>query len=113
VDPSRTGPFHVDEAALLDPDEQRVDGALCDVGEALSPQPRRDLVAVRGPQGQDREDDALEDSFKHFSYLLAHGRLFLLPNVTYYRYIVTLNSGRASPQRTHPSKALHHRSSVA
>ena len=29
--------LHVDEAALLDPDEQRVDGALGDVGEALSP----------------------------------------------------------------------------
>ena len=39
--------LHVDEAALLDPDEQRVDGALGDVGEALLAQPRRDLVAVR------------------------------------------------------------------
>jgi hypothetical protein len=26
---------HVDEAALLDPDQQRVDGALGDVGETL------------------------------------------------------------------------------
>ena len=41
--------LHVHEAALLDPDEQRVDGALDDVGEALLAQPRRDLVAVRRP----------------------------------------------------------------
>ena len=40
--------LHIDEASLLDPDEQRVDGALGDIGETLFPQPRRDLVAVRG-----------------------------------------------------------------
>src|SRR5262245_46728189 len=49
--------LHVDEPALLAPDEQRVDRALGDVGEALISQPRRDLVAVRGPAGQDREND--------------------------------------------------------
>ncbi|MGK5676655.1 hypothetical protein ACSNOB_27905 [Micromonospora sp. URMC 106] len=32
------------------------DGALGDVGEALIPQSRRNLVAVRGSAGQDRED---------------------------------------------------------
>jgi hypothetical protein len=48
--------LHVDEAAQLDSDEQRVDGALGDVGEALIPQPSRDLVAVRGPAGQNREE---------------------------------------------------------
>ena len=59
--------------SLLDPDEQRVDGSFCDVGEALIPQPRRDLVAVRGPTGQDREDDALQRPFEHLRFLLAHG----------------------------------------
>src|SRR5208283_5456457 len=38
--------LHVDEAALLDPDEQGVDGPFGDVGEARLPQPCRDLVAV-------------------------------------------------------------------
>src|SRR4029453_8750059 len=68
----RRDPLHVDEAALLDPDQQRIDGALGDVGEALLPQPRRDLVAVRGPAGQDREDDALQDPLEHLRHLLAH-----------------------------------------
>src|SRR6476469_3124088 len=40
--------LHVDEAALLDPDQQGVDRALGNVGEPLIAQPRRDLVAVRG-----------------------------------------------------------------
>lgn len=47
---------------LLDPDEQRVDGALGDVGEALLAQPGGDLVAVCGLGEQDREDDALQRS---------------------------------------------------
>src|SRR5262245_16193802 len=51
--------LHVDEASLLDPDEERVDRSLGDVGEALRPQPRCDLVAVGGPHGQGCEDDAL------------------------------------------------------
>src|SRR5262245_43267695 len=67
--------LNVDEASLLDPDEQRVDSALGDVGEALSPQPRGDLVAVSGSHGQDREDDPLQDSLKHFRHLLAHEQL--------------------------------------
>src|SRR5512139_103617 len=45
----------VDQAALLDPDEQGVDGALGDVGEALLPQPRGDLVAVGRAACQQRE----------------------------------------------------------
>src|SRR6266487_3473461 len=65
--------LHVDEALLLDPDEQGVDGALGDVGEALLPQPRRDLVAVRGPHGQDRQDDALQRALEHLRHLLALG----------------------------------------
>src|SRR6478735_3164755 len=65
--------LHVDEAALLDPDQQRVDGALGDVGEALLAQPRRDLVAVRGPAGQDRQDDPLQRALQHLGHLLAHG----------------------------------------
>src|SRR6266542_2410452 len=64
--------LHVNEAALLDPDQQRVDGALGDVEEALIPQPCRDLVAVGGPAGQDREDDALQRSLEHFRHLPAH-----------------------------------------
>src|SRR5580700_3336151 len=65
--------LHVDEALLLEPDEQRVNGALGDVGEALLPQPCRDLVAVRGSHGQDREDDALKRALEHLRHLLAHG----------------------------------------
>src|SRR5678816_24144 len=65
--------LHVDEAALLDPDEQRVDGAFGDVGKALLPQPCRDLVAIRGLHGQDREDDALQRALEHLGHLLAHG----------------------------------------
>ena len=68
--------LHVDEAALLDPDQQGVDGALGDVGEALIAQPRRDLVAVRGPAGQDREDDPLQRALQHLRHLLAHGTPF-------------------------------------
>src|ERR1700734_4084443 len=45
--------FHVDEAALLDPDKQRVDRPFGDVREALLPQPGRDLVAVSRPAEQD------------------------------------------------------------
>src|ERR1700761_5748383 len=88
--------LHVDEAALLDPDEQCVDGSFCDVGEALIPQPRRDLVAVRGPAGQDREDDALQRPLEHLRFLLAHGTppLSSLVCVTDYRYIVRLTTGR-------------------
>jgi hypothetical protein len=65
--------LYVDEAALLDPDQQRVNGALDDVGEALLPQPGGDLVAVRGPHGQDREDDALQRALEHLRHLLDHG----------------------------------------
>src|SRR5919106_1395099 len=65
--------LHVDQAAMLDPDQQRIDGAFRDVGEALLPQPRRDLVAVRGPAGQDREDDALQGALEQLGHLLAHG----------------------------------------
>src|ERR1700754_4259625 len=65
--------LHVDEATPLDPDQQRVDGALGNVGEAPIPQRRRDLVAVRGPAGEDREDDALERALEHLGHLLAHG----------------------------------------
>src|SRR4051794_31182898 len=50
----------VDETALLDPDQQRVDGALDDVREPFFTQPCRDLVAVGRADGEDREDDALE-----------------------------------------------------
>src|SRR3954453_22907714 len=67
--------LHVDEPALLDPDEQRVDRSFGDVAEALLPQPARDLVAVGGPAGQDREDDALQRPLEHLGLLLAHGRL--------------------------------------
>src|SRR5262245_33033080 len=66
----------VDEAALLAPDQQRIDGALGDLGEALFAQPRRDLIAVRGPAGKDREDDALQRALQHLRHLLAHGTPF-------------------------------------
>src|SRR5262245_15625141 len=92
--------LHVDEAALLDPDEQCVDGSFGDVREALVPQPRRDLVAVRGPAGQDRENDALQRPLEHLRHLLAHGAppLLRLLSVVDYRYIVTLNSQRKSSE---------------
>src|SRR4029453_14811811 len=64
--------LHGAQPPLLDPDQQPIDGAFGDVGEALLPQPRRDLVAVRGPAGQDREDDALQRSLEHLRHLLAH-----------------------------------------
>src|SRR5580700_8836049 len=63
--------LHVDEALLLEPDEQGVDGAFGDVREALLAQPCRDLIAVGGPHGQDREDDALERALEHLRHLLA------------------------------------------
>src|SRR5215467_1436422 len=65
--------LHVDEATLLDPDQECIDGAFHDVGEALLPQPRGDLVAVRRPAGQQREDDPLEDALEHLRQLFAHG----------------------------------------
>src|SRR6478735_9310333 len=65
----------VGEAALLDPDEEGVDGALDDVGEASLAQPSRDLVAVRRPHGQEREDDALESALEHLCHLLGHDDL--------------------------------------
>jgi hypothetical protein len=51
--PSRRDRCCVDEAVLLDSGEQHVNGPICDVGEALLPQPGRDLVALRlvGPAG--------------------------------------------------------------
>src|ERR1700693_156996 len=64
--------LHVDQTLLLVPDEQGGDGAFGDAGEALLPQPSRDLVAVRGPHGQDREDDALQRALEHLRHLLAH-----------------------------------------
>src|SRR5262245_2093114 len=84
--------LHIDEAPLLDPDQQRIDGAFRDVGEALLPQPRRDLVAVRGPAGQDREDDAFQDSLEHLRHLPAHGAPPPLLSVIDYHYIATLSS---------------------
>jgi hypothetical protein len=65
--------LHVDEVALLDPDKQGIDGAFGDVGEALLAQPCRDLVAVSGPAGQDRKDDAFEGALEHLRHLLDHG----------------------------------------
>jgi hypothetical protein len=67
--------LHIDEPALLDADEERVDGPLGDVGEALVAQPRGDLVAVGGPRRQDGEDDALERSLEHLRLLTAHRNL--------------------------------------
>src|SRR5688572_828784 len=55
----------VREASLFDPDQQGIDGALDDVGEASLAQSSRDLVAVRRPHGQEREDDALEGALEH------------------------------------------------
>ena len=64
--------LHIHEAPLLDADEQRVDGAFDEVREALLAQSRRDLVAVRGSRGQDREHDALESALEHLRHLIAH-----------------------------------------
>src|SRR5262245_35930293 len=84
------GLHHADEAVLLGPDEQRVDGALGDVGETLLPQPCRDLVAIRGPHAQSREDDALERPLEHLRHQPAHGTPPRLLNATDYWYIVAL-----------------------
>src|SRR5215469_14342017 len=65
--------LHVDDAPLLDPDQHRVNGSLRNVGEPLLPEPRCDLVAVRGPAGQDGEDDPLQDALEHFRRLLGQG----------------------------------------
>src|SRR5664279_5448599 len=48
--------LHVHETLLLKPHEDRVHGALGDVGEALVAEPGRDLVPIGGSHGQDRED---------------------------------------------------------
>src|SRR3954462_14074835 len=56
----RGNSLDVHEPALLDPEQDRVDGSLDDGREALVPQPRRDLVPVRRPRRQNREDDALQ-----------------------------------------------------
>src|SRR5664280_167618 len=97
--------LHIDKASLLDPDEQRVDRALGDVGEPHLPQPCRDLVAVRGPHAQRREDDALQRPLEHLRHLPAHGTSSLL-SVTDYWYIVSLNSDRASPTWGRVASAL-------
>src|SRR5580700_11100463 len=66
--------LHVDEALLLEPDEQRVDSPLGNVGEALLTQPCGDLVAVGGSSGQDRQNDPLKRALEHLGHLLlAHG----------------------------------------
>src|ERR1700733_3792838 len=90
--------LHVDEVLLLEPDKQRVDGAFGDIREALVPQPCCDLVAVRGPHRQDREDDALQRALEHLRHLFAHGTTVLLEllSATDYWYIVALTSGAAS-----------------
>src|SRR4051794_31059480 len=54
--------IHGNEAAPLESDQQRVDSAFSDIRKALLPQPRRDLVAIRGPHGQNRQDDPLQDA---------------------------------------------------
>src|ERR1700726_4073209 len=64
--------LHVDESLELEPDEQGVDGAFGDIGKALLPQPCGDLIAVRGPHRQDREDDALQRALEHLRHLPAH-----------------------------------------
>src|SRR6478735_5324422 len=66
--------LHIDEAPLLDPDEQCVNGSLDEFGEALLSQSRRDLVAVRRLRRQDREDDALQRALEHLRHLIAHDR---------------------------------------
>src|SRR6476469_5783778 len=65
--------LHIDEATLLDADEQGVHGSLDEFGEALLPEPRRDLVAVRRLRRQDRKDDALQGALEHLRHLTAHG----------------------------------------
>src|SRR6478735_9092782 len=65
--------LHVDEATLLDTDEQGVNGSLDEIGKALLSQPGRDLVAVRRLRRQDREDDALQGALEHLRHLIAHG----------------------------------------
>src|ERR1700733_815675 len=90
--------LHVDEAALLDPDEQRVDGPFGDVGEALLPQPCRDLIAVRGPARQNRENDALQRPLEHLRQLLGHKTPpSSLLSDNDYRYIVALSSRSTRP----------------
>src|SRR5215207_4423244 len=83
----------VDEAALLDAHQQGVDGALGDVGESLVSQPRRNLVSVRIPAGEDRQDDALQRALEHLGRLFAH-ETYLLLSVDDYWYIVSMNTGR-------------------
>ena len=71
----------VDEPPLLDADEQRIDGSLDKVGEALLAKPRGDVVAVRGTGGEHGEDDALEGALEHLGHLLTHVCLSSLPDV--------------------------------
>ena len=76
--------LHVDEAALLDPDQQRIHGALGDVGEALLSQPGGDFVPVGGASGQEREHDALQRPLEHLRQLLAHRTSLLISDTDYH-----------------------------
>src|ERR671912_1942232 len=62
----------IDEAALLDAHQQGVDGAFGDIGESLVSQPRRDLVSVRRPAGENRQNDALQRALEHLGRLFTH-----------------------------------------
>src|SRR6478736_4658495 len=72
----------VDETALLDPDQERVHGALGQVREPLVAELRGDLVAVRGPRLEDREDDALERALEHLGHLVGHRGLLYSVSLT-------------------------------
>src|SRR5690606_5429290 len=67
--------LHIHEAALLDPDEQRVDGSFGNVLESLLAQPRGDLVAVRRTHRQDGEHDAFQRALEHLRHQLSHNNL--------------------------------------
>ena len=70
--PFSEGPLDVDEAALLDAQQQRVHRALDELGETLLTKARRDLVPVCRPFGQDCEHDALERALEHLGHLIRH-----------------------------------------
>ena len=84
------------KAVAVDADEERVDRALGDLGEAVIADAGGDLVSVGRLLGEESQDDALQGAFEHLGHLLAHESLvpsYPVLSVAGYRYKVTPSTG--------------------